>query len=546
MPLVLLTLSQKELNGRIRDNPAATPSMAETLMTLLYRVSYLIYNKSHIPPIIQFSRTSDLSLSNTAHEILKEISAHSPDIFRIHIKQLCEALQQDTPSARKANAEGTVNDLKACASFARKFPEELPKDHNFLKSIENYALYGAPPKTGKHAVTILMHCAEKKAMFARNILRQCASQFKYGSAHFVTRLASLSQLMLLGDLTVEEADKVLDIALNGVIAKGLHSPVHESDSDWKDDVDEHCEANLLAMKIPVNRLRALSESDVIKEAAPPVFELLNRIISDHGAVSSEVPTPKYHMARLRLGAAQLLLKLCCYKQIDPLLSQKDFNKLALVCQDELHQVRRGFIGCVMKYLGQDRLSRRFYTVPFLLAFEPVAEIKEGVATWIKARRAAFARQKDTTMEATFARFLGLLAHHPDTIMDDEGLTESVKYILFYLKTVATEENLALIYHVSQRVKSVQDAIDSSKNEQLYCLSDLAQAIIRRFEEINGWSMQVWPGKIRLPSNVFALLESHDDAQKIATRQYVPSGFMNGLEDLVRDVLRTKKVTHVDR
>ena len=510
-------------------------------MTLIYRSSFLIYNKSHVPPIIYFSRAADLSLSNTAHDVLGEISAHSPDIFRIHIKQLCEALQQDTPTAKKRNAEGTANDLKACASFARKFPQEIPKDHNFLKSVESFAIYGTPPKAGKHAITILMNCTEKKAMFTRNILRQCVNQFKYGSDHFLTRLAALGQLMLLGDLTDDEADKVLDIALNNVIAKGRHATEDESYPDWKEEVDEHCEANLLAMKIPVNRLRAVSESDRVKEAAPPIFDLLNRIVSKHGAVSSKISTPKYHMARLRLQAAQLLLKLCSYKQLDPLLLPKDFNQLALVCQDELHQVRSSFIGCVIKYLGQDRLSSRFYAVPFLLAFEPVAEIKEGAATWIKARRAAFARQKDTTMEATFARFLDLLAHHPDIVTDSEGLEESVKYILFYLKTVATEENLALIYHVAQRVKSVQDVIDPSKSEKLYCLSDLAQALVRRFEEVNGWSMQVWPGKIRLPSSIFALLPSHAEAQKIATRQFVPTDFLAGLDDLVRDILRTKKV-----
>lgn len=514
-------------------------------MTLIYRVSFLIYNKSHVPPIIQFSRAADLSISNTAHEILKEISAHSPDIFRIHIKQLCEALQQDTPTAKKPNAEGAVNDLKACASFARKFPKEMPKDHGFLKSVESFAMYGSPSKAGKHAVTILLNCTEKKAMFTRNVLRQCVSHFKYGSDHFLTRLSALSQLMLLGDLTDDETDKVLNIALNDVIAKGRHATGEGSYPDWKEAVDEHCEANLLAMKIPVNRLRALSQSDGIKKAAPPIFDLLNRIISNHGAVSSKITTPKYHMARLRLQTARLLLKLCCYKQLDPLLLPKDFNQLALVCQDELHQVRSSFIGCVIKYLGQDRLSSRFYAVPFLLAFEPVAEIKEGAATWIKARRAAFARQKDTTMEAAFARFLGLLAHHPDIVADAEGLEESVKYILFYLKTVATEENLALIYHVAQRVKSVQDAIDPGKSEKLYCLSDLAQAVIRRYEDINSWSMQVWPGKIRLPSSIFALLPSHAEAQKIATRQFVPTDFLAGLDDLIRDVLRTKKVCIVD-
>ena len=515
--------------------------MVETLMALLYRASFLIYNKSHVPAIIQYSRNSEFSLNSTAHEILKEISANSPDIFKVHIKQLCDTLQQDTPSAKSPNAAGAVDDLKACASFARKFPKEVPTDHNFLKSVEAFALFGNPPKAGKHAVTVLMHCSERKEMFARNILRQCTSNFKYGASHFLTRLASLSQLMLLGNLSNDEADKALDIALNGVIAKARHAATSDEDEHWHDEVDEDCEALMLALKIPVNRLRALSDSDVIKGAAPPIYELLNRIIKSHGAITDDVEAPKYYKSRLRLTAAQLLLRLCCYKQLDQLLIQKDFNKLALVCQDELHYVRKSFVNSIMKYLGQERLSRRFYTVPFLLAFEPVSEIKEGASTWLKSRCNAFARQKDTTMETTFARFLGLLVHHPDIEIDAEGLEESVRYMLFYLKTIATEENLGLIYHVSQRVKSVQDALDKSRSPKLFCLSDVAQTVILQFEEVHGWSMQAWPGKIRLPSSVFALLPSHEEAQKIATRRYVPAEFLKGINDLVRDTLKTKKV-----
>ena len=75
-----------------------------------------------------------------------------------------------------------------------------------------------------------------------------------------------------------------------------------------------------------------------------------------------------------------------------------------------------------------------------------------------------------------------------------------EYILYYLKCVATEDNLSLIFHVAQRVKGVADNIDPSKqaDENLYVLSDLSQALIRSWEEQNNWTMQSWPGKMRLP------------------------------------------------
>jgi len=151
------------------------------------------------------------------------------------------------------------------------------------------------------------------------------------------------------------------------------------------------------------------------------------------------------------------------------------------------------------------------------------------------------------MEALFARFISLLAHHPDFYRDPDAekdvdnLKDYVQYIMFYLKCVATEENLSLIYHVAQRVKSVQDGIDPAKSDNLYFLSDLAQEVIRRYEEAHGWSMQAWPGKLKMPSGLFAALPNHEVAQQIAMKQYVPEALLDQLDDLVRANLKSKKV-----
>jgi sister-chromatid-cohesion protein PDS5 len=71
-------------------------------------------------------------------------------------------------------------------------------------------------------------------------------------------------------------------------------------------------------------------------------------------------------------------------------------------------------------------------------------------------------------------------------------------VLYYITTVASEDNLALIYKYAERVKQARDALPGSDSENIYVLSDLAQALIKKWEEKKGWSMQTWPTKVGLP------------------------------------------------
>jgi len=61
----------KEIKKRITEAPGSAMTIMETLTPLLYRVSQLIYNKSHVPHIVEFSRTDEYSLGAVAHEVLK-------------------------------------------------------------------------------------------------------------------------------------------------------------------------------------------------------------------------------------------------------------------------------------------------------------------------------------------------------------------------------------------------------------------------------------------------------------------------------------------
>jgi sister-chromatid-cohesion protein PDS5 len=536
--------SIKELRKRIMEGPGS--SLLDTLTPLLYRVSLLCYNKSHVPAVIEYTRTDDKGLGATAHELLKEISTKHPKVFSTHVKDLCKTLESEAPTATKPNPPGAVDDLKACAAFARKFPTDIPMNgrdnQKLVQSFLNFAFYGTPPQAAKHAITIIMNSDDKKELHAKEILTKSLKSFQYSGAHWLTKLAALSQLVLLAQPDCEDhMDAIVEIAIKEVLQKP-HVTTADTDIEWMDVPDDEIQGRSWAIKILVNRLRSLPSDANFNDAAQDTYGLLNRYVKDNGEGSADGNTPAGHKSRQRLLAANSLLKLSCNKRLDAFLSPADFIQLALVTHDPCTQVRKGFADKLMKYLGQGRLPPRFYTILFFLAHEPEKTIKNSTMTWIRARRAAFSARKETILETVFARLLSLLAHHPDFDTEDETLKLMSEYILYYLKCIATEENLSLIFHVAQRVKGVADGIAPSRqaDENLYILSDLAQALIRSWEEQNNWTMQSWPGKMKLPSGIFRPLESHDRAQEIAKKTWIGEDLVDELDSLVRKAIRSKK------
>ncbi|KAJ8115572.1 hypothetical protein OPT61_g2806 [Boeremia exigua] len=536
--------SIKELRKRIEDGPGV--ALLDVLLPLLYRTALLCYNKSHVSAIIAYTRTDDKDLGTTAHELLKEISLKHPKVFSTHVKDLCRTLESEAPTAKTPNPPGAVEDLKACAAFANKFPSDIPintKDgRKLVQSFLNFAQYGTPAQAAKHAVTIIMRSDNKKELHAKEILDKSIKGFQYNGAHWLTKLAALSQLVLLAQAECEDSmDSIIEIA----IKKVLHQPhvaSEEADVEWMDVLDDDISGRTWALKILINRLRSLPSDADLDEAAASTYALLNRLVKESGEATELNNTPPGHKSRQRLLAANALLKLSTNKRLDALLKPADFVQLALVTHDPCPQVRRLFAERLMKYLGQNRLPPRFYTILFFFAHEPERSVKESTLTWIRSRRAAFAGRKETVLETVFSRLLSLLAHHPDFDTEPETLKLMSEYILYYLKCVATEDNLSLIFHVAQRVKGIADNIAPSKqaDENLYVLSDLSQALVRSWEEQNNWTMQSWPGKMRLPSGIFRALESHERAQEIAKKTWIDDDLVEELDPLVRKAIRSKK------
>ena len=510
---------------------------------------------------MEYSKSDENSLAGVAQEILREISSRTPEVLKAHVQEICRSLQENAPSSKKSNDFGALDNLKACASFATRYPKEVPKDRKFVQAMTSYALFGSPPEAAKYAVSVSWAASDKKELLAKDLVQKCIKDFQYGGDGFLSRLATLSQLVLLAPEEVDDdSDAITAIAIKQVLLRARVSPEQPREAyEWSDTVDTDCLAKCWALKILTNRTRSHPTPETLSEVVTPVYSLLSTLVKTEGKLPSVSHTPPTHRPRLRLLAARSYLKLCTKKSLDGFLTADAFNSMALVAQDGEQPVRAGFMRRLKKYLGQQKLPQRFYTIPFLLAFEPSDELKGDTVTWIKSRAITLAnlkaQQSGTTrasivLESVFARLLSLLAHHPDYDSDARDLVDFARYIVFYLQSVATEENLSLIYHIAQRVKQCRDAVLPANAESapviddhLYHLSDLAQLAIRKFEDLHNWTIQTLPAKVRLPGTLFSEVKSHNDAQRIAEKSYLPEGVEQGVEDLVRASMRTGRPGH---
>jgi len=529
----------KELIKRI--HASKDPSIMESLLPLLYRSGCIMFNRSHLSTIMEYSKSDQDGMGAVAHEILNEISQRNPDLFKTHIGQLCKDLVDQAPTLTKANDPIVVETLKACSTYARKYPKEVPMDREFIQTMISYAQYGQPARAAKYAVNILLSKKDDKSMLsATDLLQRIMKDWTYGSAHFLNKLAAVSQLEYLAPKVTEEADEIiLNMTVQQILLE-VRADASERDPEWVDDadMDEECQAKCLALKILVNRLRSIEEPDEAKEKAKPVWKMLTKLVKEEGEICKTKDTSKHHKSRLRLLAAQLMLKLCTQKHFDDLLTPAGFNMLALMSQDGTQEVRHGFVRKLQKYLADGKLRSRHYTIVFLLAFEPSTDFKQRTETWIRSRARHFQATMQPVFEAIMPRLLSLLAHHPDFGQELDLLVDHARYILFYLNLVATESNLGLIHKYAERVKQTQDSLDPGSVKHRV-LSDLAQAVIRKWQEKKNWVFSTYGQKVGLPLGLYTALQSHNEAQEAAEKQYIPDGVDEKLDELLRAMDRKK-------
>ncbi|CAG8513577.1 2415_t:CDS:10 [Paraglomus occultum] len=486
--------AEKDVFKHIEQSAA---SALETFSILIRRVSLTIFNGDIVPLLLHKLRDLPPSTSrsknivSTTQELLKDISSRFPALYRAHVNELMRLLSEDL------NDLSVENTLEALAKFSKTYPDETPQD---IERLFRYAMEGTPIQA-RRASMIMGHMRDKHEI-SGELLQAIIKIALYSVQSYENR-----------------SDDITNFILNELILKNRHEAT-PNEPEWVKDeeLDDECKAKVLGLKILVNRLIARPEDEAAEDLAKPVFKLLWTLIREGGEFLPDKSTSPSFQSRLRLAAAKSVLKLARKKVYDNMIPVGDFKELALMIQDPCYQVRHAFSSRLIRYCSGYQLSARFLAIFFLVAHEP-----EGSDILPMAWEDNLAM-----FEMALVRLIYLLSHHPDFSCEIKDLIDAMKYIDFFLDTVANADNMSFLYYIVGRLKQVQDIDPSAKSDNLYTLSDLAQHLIRERCKASSWTLLSFPNQVVLPKDMFRPLLDAPAAAEIMVKNYLPKDFMKVL------------------
>lgn len=557
-----------------------TADMVSNFKILLYRASTIIYNKANVAELINYFKDYKHQWSSVSNELLENISSIVPDVFKFHIKSLTDLIitgEQQNDSGFNPRA----NNLRTIYHFIKKFPDCFPKETDFVETLKSIATTGTP-REAKYSIKIL-GLSQRKEFYASEIANSIFP-LDLDNKNLCTHLSSIAEIYLVDPFAVETFTDDINTLLIGSILRSNRLDKDQeadfADDVWIDDINldqdyqKYSVVNekLLTIRIFVNRIRALASSSEhsqsytsegsLRDVIAKPLKLLTVIIASSGELIKQTPdtkkTPESIKQKLRLYAGYYILKLAKYPNLQLYITQDVINRLSGLLHDENENIRVEFSKKLETNLWNGQLSENFLHLIFLMALEPKSSLKNQVTTWILSSHKRCIEQKDIKFERVLTRLIHCIAHN-DTFkkfMSDEtessnkrqvkAYTYALELIMFYLNTIAKQDNISLLYYFASRVKQYRDAtINQSLYKEdtfseavlnTYRIAELCQLSIQVLNESKRWSMQTWPGKIKLYADLYSPMESYEEAQKIISTVYLDDGTQAELRFIIKKKL----------
>ncbi|KAG2732527.1 hypothetical protein G9P44_004944 [Scheffersomyces stipitis] len=569
---LLLKLSDnKNIRLEGERNNISTNDMVSNFKLLMLRSSLLIFNKSNIPELINYSRDPKHELNSSSNEILEQISNTVPEVFKYHIDALTELITENKESSTPRS-----HNLRTIYQFIKKFPTMYPKDIAFTEALKKISTTGTP-REARYSTKIL-GLSSKKELYASAIV---SSIYPLDTSHanFATHLSAISELFTICPFSIqEEASEITSLLIKKIFLNNreINEEAIKTEGEWIDDetLDLKYKSHatlyekLLGLRLLVNRLKGLIQeegtlSDIAKEDissnAQPVLKLLMSFIGNSGEIinknSPTWPTPELYKSKLRLVAGLNLLKLAKYPLYSELILSTTLRKLSFLLTDSSYDVRSQFLNSLQRKLADELISERFLALIFFSAMEPSNELKNNSIMWIKSLYRRQESKDSIKFEKTLVRIVQILAHHEQFLSflhsevgtEDEkqikAYTFAMKFLTFYITMIAKSENISLLYYFASRIKQHRDAtIDSELYEEdemvetvlnLYRVAELAQLIIKEYSDQKNWPMQTWQGKLKLPADIYAPMTSVTEVQRVITKVFIPDKIQLDLKGPIR-------------
>ncbi|EIW77089.1 cohesin-associated protein Pds5 [Coniophora puteana RWD-64-598 SS2] len=519
----------------LRRTEQSAPSALGTMSIFLRRATLRLVNTSSVPTLLKRVASHQQNTNAHAHArtVLTYVSKHCPALFKPHVSELAKALAEKG----ERNAGLVEVGLMALAAVVRWDGSLAVGDRRTLERIKQ-AVLGPNARHAKFAARYLAYCKDREEM-AIEVIEKIADELEdVDDEHLVAHLAVLAQFARLSqEVFAHRSEVVTTFLLKKVLM--VECPPDEDDMDtdvdWVEDADVPAtlRARILALKILRNRSLACAAREDALDIAAPTLKMLVTLLENQGAYTPDSADDDKFKTRIRLQAAVSLLHLSTIQAYQAVI-HASFVWLAITVQDPCYNVRAIFLTKLVLLLTPRKLPARFNIIPFLTVHDPEADVKTRATAYVQfAVRSLPPSAKVESLELIFIRLLHLLAHHPDFSLEHENLQEMAKYIEYYLGLIATSENISLLYHLALKGKTVRDSESYAFSENLYATSELAQELIKVHAQTHSWSLDSYPGKVKLPSDILRALPNAEAATKILKTVYLPEDTMSWLREAAR-------------
>lgn len=451
------------------------PEMTNVLMACLWTGSFPILNVSCMRALIDLG----------AAELLSYTAEHAPYLLKDQCNVLMHMAVKNSQMALDLLAT-----LVASSSVSVK-----PSD-TFI----NYVAQKAPASYA--AARILAHVAPERI---KDLMPGLQSHIEVGES--VVTANALEALAAMLESAASHVCQRMDMIADHILHKMVLAPWQSDDNEalsgeWVDDCDMPA-----SLRLRLGALRVLTQWCIVQnkvELALPVLKLL-WILLGTGEAQAEQHTPSAARARLRLYAAQCILRLATCEAYASLVVSR-MGRLAYALQDECFHVRTRLLHDLLLHLLRQDISTAFHAVLFLVAFDPEDEPRTQVVSYTRRLRALPESAQQDRLECVLVRFLYLLAHHPDLDLDvPKVLCSFVRYVSFYLACVATEHNISTLAHYAASVRTYLDAsapepsMDHSK--PLHAVAELMQWGVQQLADSKAWTIYPVSDDAPCPSDI---------------------------------------------
>ncbi|KAJ2888120.1 Sister chromatid cohesion protein pds5 [Coemansia asiatica] len=536
------------------------PGIVDTIAPLWKCVGLTFINRGLVPYLFEFTSSdssmsmavdrsatlSQTSLKSAAGDLLDFITKVFPEMLKHSSDELFSIDELRSESALEVEER-----MALMVKYAKAVPHSVPKSTALESQLAQFVRAGTSIRQAKYAAFLITQTTGTNEL---SLALTGDMVDNLDNRHLDQRAPSYAALSRLVQYApsafVGYADRVSTFLIQSVLMdNSLGSDAVASGSDEDDSSDEWLSRSQLedsvlckiyAVKILANWLMGMDRQSLTRDRVQLVLGTLRQLVRNGGEMQQDTATSPQTRQHLQLTAASCMLKLASLVHFDHVLNAADISSLALVVQAPCYEVRSTFLlKKLIPALVSWKISVRFVPALFMVAHDPEAALRDNVKHAVELRLASIRPTpgSPSVIEESLCRLLFILAHHPD--WDDSRIADTLelfcRYIEFFIACVCVAQNVSLLFCYAGEIKAYKnrktadalskDTPNDTFTNRLYILSELTQFLLREKSTSSNWPVNVYPGKLTLPSDIFEPLSDASESSAVRGQPYLDPEFI---------------------